>query len=187
MKIERLEPILKRIAMIFVLAFPLSVAFAESYNTTNFRNNEVSRDDFIEALKPNPSAKPGQFQFRGLGMSGASPAKKAASLELKFEFNSYRLTPRAKSTLDNLADALSSNSLAGSSFLIEGYTDAKGTESYNLALSRQRAESVKRYLTEKHGISPGRLKTKGLGETGLLDQGNPYSGQNRRVQIVNLQ
>ncbi|MGH8549777.1 MAG: OmpA family protein [Methylococcales bacterium] len=187
MKIERLAPALTTPGVLFVLGFLSSMALAEGYETTNFGDKKVSRDDFIEALKPNPSAKTGQFQFRGLGMSGASAEKKAASLELKFEFNSYQLTPQAKATLDNLGQALTSNDLAGSNFVIEGHTDAKGTESYNLALSRQRAESVKRYLIDHYGVAAGRLKAQGLGKSALLDQNNPYSSQNRRVQIVNLQ
>ena len=186
MQIDRSIPGLT-LCFSLILCLVSAGVLAESYETTNFRNKKVSRDDFIEALKPSPGVKPGQFQFRGLGMGGAAPAKKAASLELKFEFNSFGLTPQAKATLDNLAQALSSQDLSGATFLIEGYTDAKGTESYNLALSRQRAESVKRYLVGQHGIPAGRLQIRGLGENDLLDRNNPYSGQNRRVQIVNMQ
>ncbi len=187
MNIGRLVSNLTNLGFTVLLVGLANLVLAESYNTTNFQNKKVTRDEFIDALKPDSAKEPAQFQFRGLGMSGAKAAKKAASLELKFEFNSYQLTPEAKATLDSLGQALSSQDLAGSNFMIEGHTDAKGTESYNLSLSRQRAESVKDYLVNQLKVPAARLKTQGLGKSELLDQDNPYSGRNRRVQIVNLQ
>jgi len=46
---------------------------------------------------------------------------------------------------------------------ITGYTDRLGSKAYNLKLSRQRAESVKRHLVSK-GVATGRLETEGKGE-----------------------
>ena len=49
--------------------------------------------------------------------------------------------------------------------LIEGHTDAVGSELYNESLSQRRAQSVRRYLVAMHGIDAGRLEAVGLGET----------------------
>ncbi len=52
----------------------------------------------------------------------------------------------------------------GETFLIEGHTDAVGTDQPNLVLSDQRAESVAELLTEVYGIPPENLVTQGYGE-----------------------
>jgi len=49
-------------------------------------------------------------------------------------------------------------------FLIEGHTDDRGRDAYNLNLSNERAASVKNYLTS-HGIDASRLESKGFGES----------------------
>ncbi len=74
--------------------------------------------------------------------------------------------------------------------VLTGYTDAIGTESYNMRLSKQRANTVMQYLISK-GIDPTRLTADGKGETNFLapntkpdgsdnPQGRSY---NRRVEF----
>src|SRR5216684_3656834 len=46
---------------------------------------------------------------------------------------------------------------------IDGNTDASGSRAHNVELSRERAESVKRYLIERYGFPPGRMRTVGNG------------------------
>ncbi len=52
-------------------------------------------------------------------------------------------------------------------FLIEGHTDAVGTEEDNLSLSDRRAEAVAVALTEQFQIPPENLTTQGYGEQQL--------------------
>jgi outer membrane protein OmpA-like peptidoglycan-associated protein len=108
-----------------------------------------------------------------------------ASLKVSFEFASYSLTPGAKAELQKLGAALKSSELRNDSFLIEGHTDSVGGASYNQRLSMFRAQAVKEYLVEVVGIESDRLMTVGLGEQQLLNQSEPVSSVNRRVQIVN--
>lgn len=68
-------------------------------------------------------------------------------------------------------------------FLIEGHTDAVGSDAYNLKLSRARAEAVKRALTTYYVISPRNLQTVGLGERYLKIPTAEPEGENRRVSI----
>ena len=71
----------------------------------------------------------------------------------------------------------------GEVFLIEGHTDATGAESYNLALSDRRAESVALALTETFGIPPENLVVQGYGEE-FLKIDTPLSEQvNRRATV----
>lgn len=68
-------------------------------------------------------------------------------------------------------------------FLIEGHTDAVGSDPYNLKLSRARAEAVKKALTTYYVISPRNLQTVGLGERYLKIPTAEPEGENRRVSI----
>src|SRR5690606_2345629 len=64
--------------------------------------------------------------------------------------------------LDNLVKVMKENP----SMVIElgGHTDRRGSDEYNIDLSRRRAEVAKQYLVKK-GISADRIKTKGYGES----------------------
>jgi len=68
-------------------------------------------------------------------------------------------------------------------FLIEGHTDAVGSESYNLALSDRRAESVALALTEAFRIPPENLIVQGYGESFLRLQTQAEEERNRRVTV----
>jgi outer membrane protein OmpA-like peptidoglycan-associated protein len=68
-------------------------------------------------------------------------------------------------------------------FLIEGHTDAVGSESYNLALSDRRAESVALALTEAFRIPPENLIVQGYGESFLSLQTQAEEERNRRVTV----
>lgn len=111
---------------------------------------------------------------------------KSIDLEINFDYNSATLTPDARIVLDRLGEALSDPKLSQAHFLIAGHTDAKGVDSYNLQLSKERARAVADYLGRFHRVSLSRLKVEGYGESRLLDTLNPESGINRRVQVTNL-
>jgi outer membrane protein OmpA-like peptidoglycan-associated protein len=69
------------------------------------------------------------------------------------------------------------------SLLIEGHTDALGSDRYNLELSERRAIAVARYLVVHHGIAPERLQVAGKGKSEPL-LSDPYDPRNRRVQFI---
>lgn len=115
-----------------------------------------------------------------------APGPRAASFSsVRFALNSDALTPEAEATLDTVADVLRDPRFAGKALLVEGHTDASGSDAYNMALSERRAESVVNYLTAR-GVSPSLLTPRGMGETRLADPADPRSGVNRRVVIVNI-
>ena len=70
-------------------------------------------------------------------------------------------------------------------FQIAGHTDASGSAEYNRRLSRDRAETVRRFLVTR-GIDPDRLEVVGNGEDELLLPDWPLHAGNRRVEIRNL-
>jgi outer membrane protein OmpA-like peptidoglycan-associated protein len=67
--------------------------------------------------------------------------------------------------------------------VIEGHTDARGSDAYNDQLSLKRAYAVKRYLVAMHSIDPGRLRALGMGEYAPLPGRDPMAPENRRVQF----
>ncbi|MBI2503669.1 MAG: OmpA family protein [Candidatus Latescibacteria bacterium] len=70
--------------------------------------------------------------------------------------------------------------------LIEGHSDNSGKKGQPLALSLQRAERIKTYLSEYHRIPKPRMYTKGYGDTRPLAANADEAGrrQNRRVEIL---
>jgi outer membrane protein OmpA-like peptidoglycan-associated protein len=88
-------------------------------------------------------------------------------------------------SLRKVADAIN-KALAknpAETFLIEGHTDAVGSDESNLVLSDQRAASVANVLTDVYGIPPENLATQGYGERYLKVQTLGPEQQNRRVTI----
>ena len=103
-----------------------------------------------------------------------------------FDYNSAKLKNESMETLDKLGKALTKDKkISSCKFEIIGHTDAKGSDSYNLLLSQQRASSVVMYLLNNFAIEVKKLKSIGKGESELLPNISPEDGKNRRVEIVN--
>ena len=104
------------------------------------------------------------------------------AMAIPFSFDSARLAPTAAPALDSVAEGLK---LLGENarIVIEGHTDAAGSSGYNLKLSKQRAQSVKRYLVVHHGLLPRTLVTLGKGQSEPLSGLQTTSKENRRVQF----
>jgi len=107
-------------------------------------------------------------------------------LEINFDYNSADISNKSLSSVQALGRALTNPDLKGSTFIVAGYTDAVGSEAYNQDLSERRADSIKRYLTDKFGITGTDLVTVGYGKTKLKDPSHPTAEVNRRVQVVNM-
>ena len=99
-------------------------------------------------------------------------------------FDNAKASIRTESyaTLDNVANIM--KEYPRSRFLIEGHTDSRGRDEYNLNLSNERAASVLNYLTGK-GVSASRLESKGFGEAQPVASNDTAAGrqENRRVQL----
>jgi outer membrane protein OmpA-like peptidoglycan-associated protein len=108
-------------------------------------------------------------------------------LEINFDYNSADISAKSMPSVQALGKALTNPDLKGSTFVVAGYTDAAGGESYNQDLSERRADAIKRYLVDKYGIAGSDLVTVGYGKTKLKDPNQPMAEANRRVQVVNMQ
>ena len=106
-------------------------------------------------------------------------------LDINFETGSWQITPDQMGKLDVIARALNRaiDRNPREVFLIEGHTDAVGTDDDNLSLSDRRAESVAVALTQEFGVPPENLITQGYGEQELKVPTMGPSRENRRVAV----
>jgi OmpA-OmpF porin, OOP family len=177
------------------------LTFAAFANSSVFAQATPSAQQMIEQLKvqPVPDAPRRTRSLRNLSVEAvdqaadttpsalaAPPVKPSLSLQIQFEFNSAQISPVSQQALLNLSTALKAAELSTSKFEVEGHTDAKGNDAYNLKLSQQRAEAVQQFLVYQ-GVAINRLMASGKGSTHLANAGNPLAAENRRVRIVNLE
>ena len=101
---------------------------------------------------------------------------------LNFEFGKAEIKKESLPYLDTLADTM----LKAKNWKldIEGHTDDKGGDEFNMKLSQSRADSVKKYLVSK-GISADVITAKGFGETKPLvpNDSDANREKNRRVEF----
>jgi outer membrane protein OmpA-like peptidoglycan-associated protein len=104
---------------------------------------------------------------------------------ITFEFGSASITEAEIPRLENVATAMERllERNPAETFLIEGHTDAVGSDLANLALSDRRAEGVAEALTNVFGIPPENLATQGYGERYLKIKTEEPERLNRRVAI----
>jgi outer membrane protein OmpA-like peptidoglycan-associated protein len=114
-------------------------------------------------------------------------SKPKIDLEIRFDYNSAEISKDSAQAVQELGKALSQSSLKGQTFVVAGHTDAIGGEEYNQGLSERRADTIKRYLSEKYGINGSDLVTVGYGETKPKNATAPLDPSNRRVQVVNME
>lgn len=106
-------------------------------------------------------------------------------LDLNFETGSWQLTPRQIDKLNVVAEGLN-RAIARNPrevFMIEGHTDAVGSEEDNLSLSDRRAEAVAVALTVQFHVPAENLVTQGYGEQNLKEPTDGPSRVNRRVTV----
>jgi outer membrane protein OmpA-like peptidoglycan-associated protein len=110
--------------------------------------------------------------------------------DVLFEFDKADIRPEAEPALQRVVEIVRQYPRAGIS--IDGYTDAKGADTYNLRLSDKRAAAVKSWLVQNGSVNGKQIKTKGWGKanpaapnTNPDGSDNPDGRQkNRRVEIT---
>jgi outer membrane protein OmpA-like peptidoglycan-associated protein len=104
---------------------------------------------------------------------------------LTFDFGSWEVDPYQYEKLERVAHVINRilDRHPEEMFLIEGHTDAVGSDEDNLSLSDRRAESVAEILTKEFGIPAENLTTQGYGEQFLKIDTPAPERVNRRVAI----
>jgi outer membrane protein OmpA-like peptidoglycan-associated protein/tetratricopeptide (TPR) repeat protein len=110
--------------------------------------------------------------------AGNTPAGQERSFILYFEFDQYTITTRGFAVLDQVVAQLRAH--PGWHIVLAGHTDSKGSDAFNTALSKRRAEVAFHYLKSR-GISAARMQTAWYGKS------KPASSEdwkNRRTEIT---
>jgi len=142
----------------------------------------------------NPGYK--QIVVRGKEMDQQMVAAEAMEAEIAksgqcsiygilFDTGKATIQPASQTCLNEVAKLLKKN--ADWKMTVEGHTDNAGTKEANTKLSQQRAEAVRSWLVG-HGIDPGRLTARGLGDSKPVADNTTEDGRakNRRVALVKM-
>jgi outer membrane protein OmpA-like peptidoglycan-associated protein len=146
---------------------------------------QAKETTFINSLRNRPSRSLSLGEREEVAQLAANKPK--IDLEIHFDYNSAAISKSSVQAVQELGKALANPSLKGSTFVVAGHTDAIGSEEYNQGLSERRADTIKRYLSEKYGINGSDLVTVGYGKTKPKDPNAPMDPTNRRVQVVNME
>lgn len=107
-----------------------------------------------------------------------------------FDFDKYNVRAQAKPTLTKIHLLL--RHYKNAQIFINGHTDNRGEDSYNLELSQKRAAAVKYYFINVFKVQNTRMQTKGYGKTKPIFPNNNLDGsdnpvgreKNRRVELI---
>ena len=110
----------------------------------------------------------------------ADGCTKIIRLHVTFDFDQVTIKKEFMPEIQKVADFMKQNS--GYSVVLEGHTDAKGSEAYNLKLSEKRAKAVAKALAN-FGIADAKITTEAYGESKPISTNDTDAGraQNRRV------
>lgn len=123
-------------------------------------------------------------------LESAEETRVTLAADVLFRFNRASLSPKSESRIGETVEAIRRRK--PERIRVTGYTDAKGSDAYNLRLSRRRAESVADALRDELGAGAPPIRTAGRGEADPVapntkDDGsdNPKGrARNRRVTVA---
>lgn len=156
----------------------LSVLVAGAIVTTGCASSRTTTPAKAEAYDRAPRGEQARTE-------AATGELRQALIELRrvhFAYNQALLLPSARQALTNAAESL--NRHPNVVIYIEGHADQRGDAAYNLALSRDRAEAVVRFLVSQ-GVARDRLEIGSYGQTRLIARGSDQASlaKNRRADF----
>jgi OOP family OmpA-OmpF porin len=141
-------------------------------------------DGIADVMDKEPGTEKGTLvNFEGKTIPGGIGAKAGSSAFIPsvfFDFNSATVTSANHYRMVTIARILMSNEKA--KINLQGYTDKRGPENYNMKLGQRRAEEVKKQLVQVYGVDESRITTESKGEQAVFAEGR-YD-VNRRVDVI---
>lgn len=164
-------------------------------NTSSTENATATSSDLSATSTESSSTSGATASSSNLSAKGSSLTGNQSNLNLNlnlsadqlFDFDKAVLKPQADAELQKVFDDI--NGKTDASVKVVGYTDAKGSDTYNKRLSDQRAMAVKKWLEDKGLKNPILTEGKGAADpiapnTNSDGSDNPEGrAKNRRVEI----
>jgi outer membrane protein OmpA-like peptidoglycan-associated protein len=160
------------------------------------RRNEVRIDEVNQQAQAGVSEAKGSAQR---AMQRATEAERAAKGKLiytvtlsndkvVFPLNRAEISDEAKSIIDEAITPFKQEN-RGVFFEVEGHTDSTGPDAFNLRLGEDRADAVRNYLRDQHGIALSRIEVMSYGESRPVVDNKTKENRaaNRRVVIKVLE
>ena len=104
------------------------------------------------------------------------------SLNVQFEFNKATVLAVYGEQLQSIASAMRVHS--DIELVLEGHTDSRGSDAYNIDLSSRRAAAVKQKLADDYGIDADRISSVGYGESRPIASNQTKEGRARNRRVV---
>ena len=132
---------------------------------------------------PNCTTKPvAKVSNPPVKLEADEPVTLRVPTNIHFALDKSELSPKSKAVLDQIAKVLQPHPLL--TIELQGHTDSRASNQYNLNLSKERAIAARNYLLQQ-GVEPERMTILPLGESKLKQPGNTSleHAYNRRVEI----
>lgn len=175
-----------RFAPLTVAVALFGSACASKQNNSGQRTNDQPQFSASQLKSAKDDAK-AKGVDNGIVQAGSADLDAAlndlAHVSVFFEFDKATLTDDAQQKLSRVADVLTK--YPNLSIQVQGNTDERGTEAYNLALGQRRADAAKDYLA-RLGVKPNQVTTLSFGDEKPKAQGKDEASyqQNRRDDVV---
>ncbi|PCI45985.1 MAG: hypothetical protein COB51_08200 [Moraxellaceae bacterium] len=146
---------------------------------------EINSDDETETIisfKISDSCNLHNCNAAEEGLSNNSPTP-LPDIKIKFAVDSSEIPPGSEQAVEMLANYLKQNS--HQQVIFEGHSDARGSRSYNKALSIKRAVGLRSVLVTQYAVNPNSIKVLGYGEDRPVASNDSPAGRakNRRIEI----
>jgi OmpA-OmpF porin, OOP family len=157
----------------------------ETLNTSTEQAGQKATDADAKAQQAQQSSSAANTKVAALGetVSKLDTYHVVTQVAVQFGVGDSRLNPGAKQALDEFSGQLSSTK--NYVVIVEGRTDASGSENFNNDLSDRRAAEVVRYLVSRHDVPLFKVHAIGLGKERPVAPNNTATGrkENRRADI----
>jgi outer membrane protein OmpA-like peptidoglycan-associated protein len=155
-------------------------------SSTAAKENATASSKRPPPVKPHLDAQPAKSRDKKVMTIKKGPMGEMAEIptDVMFKFNSSELRPNAVNVLAECAEMIRRD--GNKNMRVIGHTDSVGPASYNLGLSKRRAEAVTAWLVNQGGIPKEDLTAVGVGDSKSKATNATAKGraQNRRVEVV---